>query len=424
MENLKILIIDTDQGFSERFFDRLKFHKLDGHVELINIFPSTKNKTEIVDKCVSEANEVISKTDISFVLVDIHINESGAKVDTSGIQIANNIKELNPDKPIYNLTGHVSWDEQLELLTDATLELNDGVIVKSYLDGENFSEERLYKLLNHRYTKTIKLCPQKSTDRNNPSNCIDFAIITALFEDEFQNIKPIFNLVNDDKDPCGEYKYGNIENDSGKISTIVATHQPTTGMVDAAVLAAEMILRFKPKYLLMSGVCGGKDKDELKFGDIIVATSVQTFQKGKVTEESFEIERESCEIDRKIIKKIREKQDDIKYEIMKSDPGRRSYYQKFPLNIWLSPIACSTAVINKEGYFQQKIASQDRNILAVDMESYAVARACQLLNGYRTKPIIVKSIMDKTKEKDDNSKSFAAFTSAQFLKFLVKTILV
>jgi nucleoside phosphorylase len=80
-------------------------------------------------------------------------------------------------------------------------------------------------------------------------------------------------------------------------------------------------------------------------------------------------------------------------------------------------------VINKKGYFEDVIKKIDRNVAAVEMESYGVARACSIANKGRTIPIIFKSVMDHTFKKDDtqgtiNVKKFAAYTSAQFMKHL------
>lgn len=86
-------------------------------------------------------------------------------------------------------------------------------------------------------------------------------------------------------------------------------------------------------------------------------------------------------------------------------------------------MACSTMVINKEGFFEDTLKSIDRKTIAVEMESYGVARACRYANKGKTKPIIFKSVMDFTFNKSDNDgkinwKKFAAYTSAQFMNYL------
>jgi nucleoside phosphorylase len=80
-------------------------------------------------------------------------------------------------------------------------------------------------------------------------------------------------------------------------------------------------------------------------------------------------------------------------------------------------------VINKKGFFEDTIKTINRKTAAIEMESYGVARACIFANEGKTKPIIFKSVMDKTFDKEDvknnvNNKKFAAYTSALFLKSL------
>src|SRR5690606_17219509 len=89
------------------------------------------------------------------------------------------------------------------------------------------------------------------------------------------------------------------------------------------------------------------------------------------------------------------------------------------INIHFEPMACSTMVINKDGFFEDHIKYVDRQTVAVEMESYGVARACQFGNEGKTNWIIFKSVMDNMTQKDDRAKRFAANTSALFLKHLI-----
>ena len=89
------------------------------------------------------------------------------------------------------------------------------------------------------------------------------------------------------------------------------------------------------------------------------------------------------------------------------------------INIHFEPMACSTMVINKDGFFEDHIKYIDRQTIAVEMESYGVARACQFGNEGKTNWVIFKSVMDNMNQKDDRAKRFAANTSALFLKHLI-----
>ena len=53
------------------------------------------------------------------------------------------------------------------------------------------------------------------------------------------------------------------------------------------------------------------------------------------------------------------------------------------------------------------------------MESYGIARACELVNNGVTIPLIIKSVMDNTSGKTDDSKKYAAWTSAMFIKYVI-----
>lgn len=74
-------------------------------------------------------------------------------------------------------------------------------------------------------------------------------------------------------------------------------------MVDAAILASEILIRFKPKYLIMTGVLGGKP-NETNIGDVIIATKVFEIDKGKITETGFKKETSVSSIMSKEIKRF------------------------------------------------------------------------------------------------------------------------
>lgn len=278
---------------------------------------------------------------------------------------------------------------------------------------------------------------------------VDYAIITALYEDEFEEVEKIFDWLPEEniQTKTKLYRIGHLKGAPDK--KIVASIPTSTGMVDSAIIATQMLDFFRPKYLFMSGVCGGSK--DLGFGDIVLAKKIFTFQKGKISDvknskgdklelfdkdrnpidynflydnegkqirvsiETFEIETESVlEIDPLLSDHIIGKLSKIKTEINES---LKSFGKE--INIHFDSMACSTMVINKAGFFDDKIKVVDRKTVAVEMESYGVARACRFANNGETKFVIFKAVMDNTVDKDDNAKRFAAHTSAQFLKNII-----
>lgn len=287
---------------------------------------------------------------------------------------------------------------------------------------------------------------------------IKYAIITALFQHEFQEIGnfiefPEEEIITTEKI---EFHVGYLK--ARKEVKVVAGIPRATGMVDAAIISSLILEYFQPEYLIMTGVCGGIPK--LKFGDIVVAKEVFVFQKGKISDrepvidgngdehrelynenkelidlskiydsagqqvavsvEKFEIEQDSIiEMDPLISSVLERKLKWIKDEINKEIAA----FDK-EVDIIMEPIACSTMVINKKGYFEDFIKPVNRKTAAVEMESYGVARACMFANGGKTKAIIFKGVMDNMKDKDDKAKQLAANVSARFLYHLLNSVLV
>lgn len=277
----------------------------------------------------------------------------------------------------------------------------------------------------------------------------EYGIIAALYKDEFEAIKPHFNWIEENSIVIGNKKYmvGHLNDQPDR--RVIAAVPNATGMVDSAIIATQMLDLFKPKYLLMSGVCGGAK--DTNFGDIVLAKRVFTFQKGKVSDildkdkqpiELYDKQGEKIDYDKlfdqsgnqiKIsIEKFQPEHDSIIEFQLKdwTDPALDNIKQEInnteivktrgtPINIHFEPMACSTMVINKDGFFEDHIKYIDRQTIAVEMESYGVARACQFGNEGKTKWVIFKSVMDNMTQKDDQAKRFAANTSALFLKHLI-----
>lgn len=277
----------------------------------------------------------------------------------------------------------------------------------------------------------------------------EFGIITALYNDEFEQIKKHFVWNEDESVINGRKKYwiGHLIDDPSR--KVVASIPSATGMVDSAIIATQMLDMFKPKYLIMSGVCGATD--DTNFGDIVLASKIFTFQKGKVSDirdnegnliELFDKNNNKINYDqlydangsqiKVTVEKFEIEHDDIIEFKLKDfvEPHLRLINEKINqeetltlqskiIKIHFDGMACSTMVINKEGFFEDKIKIVDRKTVAVEMESYGVARACEFGNEGKTNWIIFKSVMDHTSKKGDTAKRLAAHTSGLFLKYLI-----
>ncbi len=289
-----------------------------------------------------------------------------------------------------------------ELITELENLSNEGLIYQDTIkDIKNLIDKKEYKEI---------IVTMESQNIENFQEQFDYAIITALEEDEMEKVLPLIQKEGEIKDSEHLIEFGYVKGMPNK--RVVYASQHSTGIIDAGILSAELLLRFRPKYLIMVGVLGGEPK-ETKIGDVIVATKVFTIDKGKYSDLGFQREGNYSSIQSIELKKIARSKLDIENYINGNDPTRSSKIQ-----VHFGPIATVNQVIDIKGYFEKEITPIERKAIALEMESFAVVRACELVNR-GTKPLIIKSVMDNTQGKTDNAKTYAAWTSAKTLEYLL-----
>jgi nucleoside phosphorylase len=299
------------------------------------------------------------------------------------------------------------------------------------------SKKDIIKLSNSNLNAPAPIRRQTEAGDNKYPRC-DYAIITALEEDEMEKILPMIEKEGGTSNSKHLIEYGHVKNKPAK--KIAYASQQATGMVDAAILATELLITFRPKFLIMPGVLGGKP-NEAKIGDIILSTKVFTVDKGKLTTEGMSIdepvekqpntvghekaekvfkkEMEAVTLSSSAITKIIRNRVEILNYINNEDQTRRA-----SVNLLCGPIACVRQVIDQEGYFEKYVLEFDRKAIGLEMESYGIARACELVNNGETTPIIVKSVMDNTADKVDEAKTYAAWVSGTFVRYILENDLI
>lgn len=157
MTSNTIIIIDTDYSFIDRFNKNLAVFDLDGEYHISTVKPDTTvTFNEMVESCVSDVGKIISDSgNVIGIFVDIVIIETG-DLDTSGIQIAAILRKSFPELPIFNITKQANSIAECNMISDATLEDVDGVLIKSYLDQKGFSTDRLKTLFKKATEKRFK----------------------------------------------------------------------------------------------------------------------------------------------------------------------------------------------------------------------------------------------------------------------------
>lgn len=319
-------------------------------------------------------------------------------------------------------------------LAFANLQSGDkrGVSQLSELAGKLALEQRqpLLEFLNR--LEEASPAKPKGIEKETNKTSIDLAVICALKDPELNQILSLlsnpsemktdeFGAIESHTYYQGVFRHSSVSSHQGLALNVVAAHQSQIGIVDCAILATKVIQRWKPKYLAMTGVCGGRKSCGIRLGDIIVPTEIFTYQTGEFTDEGFMVKPKVVDMNHGLTQRIQACAEWIPYEIIKSWPGTKHD----PPRVWTQPLACGDAVINRKEMLEKEVAALNQDVIGVDMESYAVLRATRLFSKYHTTPLVVKSVMDFTEEKNTISdKAFAAFASARFLYYFALAELV
>ena len=246
----------------------------------------------------------------------------------------------------------------------------------------------------------------------------DLLVICALYDPELESFLQCMKNVKQDNhikrakvNLIKTYFTGFLEYQGKKVK-VAAIYQERTGLTDAAALAVLGVHLFRPRVVAMTGVCAGRPSFGINKCDIIVPSTILTHDTGKHTNEGFKPEPMVCKVNEYIIDLIRTKGRNIINEITNLK-SRYSTIPVVPPNLYTDIMACGSAVIDKEGYIE-KVAEINRKVVALDMESYSIIRAIEMIDN-RIYAFVVKSVMDHSSSKDDTMKKEASFWAANFL---------
>ena len=331
-------------------------------------------------------------------------------------------------------SGFAFIDEIIK--TDLFMTPSDICILTEY---DNLKDEYIAKKLDYyfpiiTYSATSKEWENRLKARvdymikchNNFSNKkmnFDIALITAV-QVETNAIKKAFgnwekfNVLNDPT-----IYHATFLNKGERSLSIVLAEQATMGMVSAAALSTKMLINFNPKYLIMSGIAAGIGR--YNYGDILFPKYVYDYSSGKYITEGenhdligFEPDPKYCSLNQSIFEKSKQDFSDVLYNIKKNYEG-----EKPTGDLMLIPdglFACGSSVVANKEYIDKMIRPHSRKITGLDMESYGVFFACECLNSV-CKPICIKSICDfANSEKSDDYQKYAAYTSANFVKYFIE----
>ncbi len=111
MKKKTLLLVDTDTGFYRRFQRKLEIEAIADKYQVTILEPDTTNQTAaMAKKVVDEVNDISAKEDVCAIFVDIVIYER-APFDTDGIVVAEELRKVFPDTPIFNVSAKTNDSE-------------------------------------------------------------------------------------------------------------------------------------------------------------------------------------------------------------------------------------------------------------------------------------------------------------------------
>lgn len=198
---------------------------------------------------------------------------------------------------------------------------------------------------------------------------------------------------------------------------LVTAQQDEMGMTAAASLSHNLIDRFHPQYLIMTGIAAGIGAEQL-YGDVIIPNVIWNYAGGRfVRPEEADIHLGNVGFQPRPSSLTLSPDIETLVRRVAADPENQ-------FHIHLGPMACGTAVVANREVVDQQVRSQLPTTAGLDMESYGVFYAAQKAWNSKTEPIVIKSICDYAdEEKCDLYQKFAAFTSSEFAKLLYEKYL-
>lgn len=246
----------------------------------------------------------------------------------------------------------------------------------------------------------------------------DLCVITALAEPEMEAVHrlpwnwdveaPIDNLTFVRK---GWFLSGGLR------YNVVTSVARRMGMVSTALLAAKMINLFRPRFIVMAGICAGVE-GKVNYGDVILADPTWDYQSGKRVKDkdssAFSIAPKQLGAPDKVAARL---------EMFRRDLGLWSSIKRawpsspmHDLRLLIGPLASGSAVL-ADGQVVQEIKLQHRNLLGIEMEAYGLYDAASYASDPQPSAMAFKSVCDfADPDKKDSFQAYASYTSAEAVK--------
>jgi nucleoside phosphorylase/CheY-like chemotaxis protein len=256
----------------------------------------------------------------------------------------------------------------------------------------------------------------------------DLAIFVALEDEELKSILALDGDWRERRIPHDHSRYfeGTFTSQNGRMSVVVVA-APKMGLPTAAVIATKLISNYRPKVIAITGICAGV-RGKVNLGDILVADPCFDWGSGKwLRDQSGDIKFRPApypwRLDERVRSRIRSLADSQLFlsELHAQYKGDKP---DSPPAVFIDAMASGGSVL-QVAKLMDDVREQHKNLVGIEMESYAVFTAAEYAAEPRPLCFSIKAVCDYGDEdKSDTAHNYAAYVSAHFLHKLVLEMLV
>ncbi len=268
-----------------------------------------------------------------------------------------------------------------------------------------------------KFPSFINKYEEKFKSKKSKKTQIDIVIICALKNPEANEV---IKILNNQETAYTASGYNYVIGYLGTELKVAVFSLNQMGPVDAASITTAALIEFAPKYLAMTGVCGGRASRNIHIGDVLVVNKALTYQTGEYRKNKFFYEPRVALPSEHLINLVMQNEKILKNHIVE----HATTDTLANMSVIVGSMLCGDAIINDPDMIENISNQLDRRTIGVDMESFGVIRACNLFGSSGMHCIVAKGVMDICEQRENSrDKVAAAFASASFVVEILKMAL-
>lgn len=402
---LKILIVEDDQHKLMKVTRALTDVR---GIEFTRITTATNSH---------DAKLILEKENFDLMILDIALpNRIDSNVTKNGgLELLEEIEAR--DK--YNLPAHIiGITAHKEVHEENRAKFSDQLLHLVFYD---VASEDWARQLQTRVKQILDSKMDIAPDANNFQSKL--AVVCALKDPELESVLVLdwdWHEINIPGDAT-RYFEGSYRRDD-KINKVYAAAASRMGMPATAILAMKMIAAFKPEYIAMTGIAAGVPT-KTNYGDVIAVDASWDWGSGKWTIDDGHLKFSPSPHYQSLSVDLRNNFLRLKDDVASLSVIRQKWKADKPahvLELKLGPMASGAAVL-ADGTTMQRLLTNNRDLIGVEMETYAIFAAAVEAPAPRPVPFALKSVVDFADgNKNDTYQRYAAYTSAEILKLFME----